>query len=67
MPLLSGDYQVVPFVIGEDHQAAPINATELSCSFSVWNEVDDQGLVSLDYTWLDSADITAPSIPSAVR
>jgi lipopolysaccharide transport system ATP-binding protein len=67
MPLLAGDYQVVPYVIGEDRQAAPINATEFSCSFSVWSDADDRGLVSLDYRWLDPADIAAPTSPSAVR
>ena len=67
LPVLAGDYQAVPYIVGNDHDAAPINATEFACAFSVWSDEDDRGLVALNYAWLDPASVAATIRSSAAR
>ena len=66
LPLLAGDYQIVPYVVAQDRKGAPISATEFGCAFSVWNDRDDQGLLAVEYTWLEPANIAVPTIPASL-
>jgi lipopolysaccharide transport system ATP-binding protein len=61
LPLLAGDYTIVPYVVDSGRQSAPLNATEYGCTFSVWSECDEQGVVSLEYDWQDRLDVATRS------
>jgi ABC-type polysaccharide/polyol phosphate transport system ATPase subunit len=68
LPLLAGDYSIVPYIVDQNRESAPISVTEFARTFSVWSDREDQGLVSLVYDWLDRTDVSqSPTTAASTR